>query len=755
MSARIRLKICAYSLSLLGLWAVTVTEHFSSLWPLLATVLVVVSWFYEGPREPSAAYRRAWMTLAICMIAYFPLDVLLSVNLLLPAVHVSMFAQAYLLFNRKSMSSYRRIFLVSFAQLLASSNLTSDLVFAIILALYCVAAVYGIILIQLLSGLEGSDSDESVLGKDVRAEAQTPPRLLLSSLAVTVLLLPLTLAFFYSAPRLTYALVASSRNVEAQKRLQQAKTRTGFTTTVQLGSFGKIQEDQTLALRVEFPDSAEPPAGVRRWRGGALNIYDGTTWSSSRDYFSYFTGTKLSAGVRNFGLIYPRQGELFIMDQRYAGYRTPEELDGDERLRKYTCYLEIPFSDNLFGLGQIKAVKGPFGRFGLEQDFNGSLSIRSRPGLPEFISYTAYSDISEPSPDAMRRINQGWYDKFYESGEAGEYFKAHFLQTPPSLNPRIKSLAIEVTKNVDTPYDKVVAIQEFLEEEYKYSLDLGAPSSDDPLSHFMFVSRSGHCEYFATAMTLMTRTVGIPARLAKGFQKGDWNEDGRFFEVRQRDAHAWVEVYFPNHGWVEFDPSPREAADEYFAGLRSPLARALTKRFLALQIMWRKHIVGYNATRRSRLFSDLKNFALRDGPRRAADALSVTWEFVVSHALGAGLVLLLILAAFEARRRGILILPSVSWPTPGRKRGAERAAFYERMLGLLEKRKIVKPACMTPLEFLEQPMVRAHPMYPDIEVVTAIYNRVRFGDHPLITNETSLINDLLKRLRKPAGKTGT
>ena len=89
-----------------------------------------------------------------------------------------MFAQAYFLFNRKSMRTYRRIFVVSFVQLLASSDLTSDLVFAVILALYCGVAVYGIILIQLLSGLEGSDPDESALGKDARAGAQALPRLL-------------------------------------------------------------------------------------------------------------------------------------------------------------------------------------------------------------------------------------------------------------------------------------------------------------------------------------------------------------------------------------------------------------------------------------------------------------------------------------------------------------------------------------------------------------------------------------------------
>jgi transglutaminase-like putative cysteine protease len=749
MTAQTQLKICAYSLSLLGLWSVTVTDHFSTIWPVLTTIMVLASWFYEGPRKQSPTYRRMWMLLAIGMIAFSPVDVVLSYNLLLPAVHISMFAQAYLLFNRKTTQAYQRIFVVSFAQLLASSNLTSDIVFAVILALYCIMAIYGITLLHLVGGLERSGNGKPDVEK-------APPALLASSFALTALVLPLTLAFFYSAPRLKYALIANSRDVEAMNRLKQAKTRTGFTTTVQLGSFGRIQEDQTLALRVEFPEGSTAFANVRRWRGGALNIYDGTTWSSSRDYFAYYSGRERKTGFRNSGQIFPRGDELFIMDERYANYKTVEELENDRRLQKYVCYLEIPYSDNIFGVGEIKAVNGPF-RFGLEQDFNRSLSIRDRSGLSEYISYTAYSEMGESNSAALQKVGIGRFKQFLESGETGEYYRIHFLQTPTSLNPRISQLANEVTKNASTPYDKVVAIQDFLENQYAYSLDLGAPSSDDPLSHFLFDRKSGHCEYFATAMTLMTRLVGIPARLVKGFQKGEWNEEGRFFEVRQRNAHVWVEVFFPDYGWVEFDPSPRAVADVYLESQRSPIARALTKRFLALQIIWRKSIVGYNATRRSRLLSEIKDFVVHEAPRRAAgfigSLLTITGKFVISHLPAAAAVAAFVIAVVVGYTKGVLF-PNLPWTFLGRRRRAGGAAFYEHMLGLLEKRKIAKPDCMTPLEFLNKPSVRAHPMYSDIEAVTAIYNRVRFGGHPLVNRETGLIEDILRRLKQSTARAG-
>ena len=249
-----------------------------------------------------------------------------------------MFAQAYLLFNPKNMQSFRRIFVVSFAQMLASTNLTSDLAFAVILGLYCIVAVYGAMLLHLLSRLDDRPSDPGA-----------PRALFAASLILTALLLPMTLAFFYSAPRLKYALIASGRDVDAQRRLLQARSRTGFTTTVRLGTFGQVQEDQTLALRVEFPQGSGPFRSIRRWRGGALNIYDGTAWSSSRDYFPYYSGRNMTMGNRNSVMIYPRDEDLFVMDERYAYYETAEELDTDPRLQKFVCYLEIPFSDNIFG----------------------------------------------------------------------------------------------------------------------------------------------------------------------------------------------------------------------------------------------------------------------------------------------------------------------------------------------------------------------------------------------------------------------
>jgi hypothetical protein len=110
-----------------------------------------------------------------------------------------------------------------------------------------------------------------------------------------------------------------------------------------------------------------------------------------------------------------------------------------------------------------------------------------------------------------------------------------------------------------------------------------------------------------------------------------------------------------------------------------------------------------------------------------------------------------VIAVIVAYTKGVLF-PNLPWTVFGRRRGAGGTAFYEHMLGLLEKKKIGKPASMTPLEFLDKPAVREHPMYSDIEAVTAIYNRVRFGGRTLAGKETGFVEDILRRLKQSTAR---
>jgi transglutaminase-like putative cysteine protease len=749
MQAQKHLRICAYLIALIGYLSVTLTEYFSAIWPPVGIAAITAAWFYEGPTRRRDSYKRIWLALGACAILFFPFDIVLTSSLLVPAVRLTLIAQAYFLFNRKTQGGYRRIFLVSFAQLLAATNLTTDLIFAVLLTAFCAVSAYGILLVYLIRTPE-SEEDVAPLNE---SDQKAPQGLLLASIVLALITVPPTLVFFYGMPRLQYAVVARGNLSQTLEQIQRARELIGFTKTVELGTFGRIQEDQTLALRVELPAVGGPLNKPLKWRGGSLNIYDGAAWSSSRDFFTHYNGRKWETSSKNSGILFPRKDNLFILDEDYAEYSKVEELDADPKLLKQVYYLEIPYSDTIFTTGYSAAIQGPFTSYGLGRDFNGSLFTYNRQALPELISYTVYSRVDEPTEEVLRKVPQETFDDLINNEGYGDYVRTNFIQVPTSLNPRVKELAMEITGNAKTPLDKVLAIETFLENNYRYSLDLKAPVTDDPLSDFLFTTRTGHCEYFATAMTIMVRVLNMPARLAKGFQTGQWNEDGGFYEVRQRDAHAWVEVYFPDYGWITFDPSPRSAADEYFEAQRSAFARWVSKKTLFMRLQWRRYVVGYNETSRSKLFEEIKKLFF-NGPALAvgfagrlllaASRLIVSWG-----AAGIFIVALLTGAAYALRNK--LNLPHIPWLARRARARKPGAVFYERMLRVLRKRKISKPAFLTPLEFLKSPAVAEHPMYGDIETVTSLYYRVRFGGENLGEQEATTINDIIRKLRRSNG----
>ena len=143
----------------------------------------------------------------------------------------------------------------------------------------------------------------------------------------------------------------------------------------------------------------------------------------------------------------------------------------------------------------------------------------------------------------------------YPAWVAGRY-----LQLPDSLPGRISELAYTVAGDLPTPYDRAVAIEAYL-RQLRYNLSIDAPPAGrDPVDWFLFDYREGYCTYFASAMVLMCRTLGMPARLAQGYSRGEYLADRQAFVVRESDAHAWPEVYFPGYGWIEFEPTPSQPA---------------------------------------------------------------------------------------------------------------------------------------------------------------------------------------------------
>ena len=146
------------------------------------------------------------------------------------------------------------------------------------------------------------------------------------------------------------------------------------------------------------------------------------------------------------------------------------------------------------------------------------------------------------------------------------------LQLPSSLPQRVTDLALELTKDLESEYEMVRAIEAYLKNDggYRYSLQEASqtPEGKDYVDQFLFETMVGYCDNFSTAMTVMLRSIDIPARWTKGFSPGSEQTDAdgqTYYQITNANAHSWVEVYFPSTGWVPFDPSP---------SFSSPLSRA-------------------------------------------------------------------------------------------------------------------------------------------------------------------------------------
>lgn len=139
-----------------------------------------------------------------------------------------------------------------------------------------------------------------------------------------------------------------------------------------------------------------------------------------------------------------------------------------------------------------------------------------------------------------------------------------YLQLPEELPRRVRSLAQRVAGMESNPYQKALRIQEYLRLNYPYDLSAPlAPQNRDVVDYFLFEGQSGFCSHYASAMTVMLRSLGVPARVVSGYAAGAFDAQRGAYHVTETAAHAWVEVYFPGYGWVEFEPTPYRAAIVY------------------------------------------------------------------------------------------------------------------------------------------------------------------------------------------------
>lgn len=527
---------------------------------------------------------------------------------------------------------------------------------------------------------------------------------------------------------------------------------TGFTESVTLGDLGPIIESTQEVMRVQFSDLAtrysyelidEPLL-----RGSVLTRYSGGRWTqrpTSEQALRPLPGDSL-----------PEQGDAVVQRS------TVEPLDTEVLFCLYPVF-NLYQDRNLIFDAQRRQIlrRDPLGRQELsrvqltfEVVTSGLLNGRQMPLTP-----------------------LGQVDPWLYTGE--------MQRVPPGLE-RMTELARSLVADIPVSdrLGRARALENYLGVQggFGYTLRLsGVPASQDPVEHFLFQSREGHCEYFATALAMMLRAVDIPSRLVVGYKGGEWNPLGNFYQFRQLHTHAWVEAYIepgqlsanlqndPQHwgggAWLRLDPTP--SADATLAGDSNGWRIASWSQLREYsKYLWSSHVLGMNADRQREsvygpILRAVQVVAQRTArPREWRQSWTdfTAWLQFGFHwragLLGAILCGLGIVAYRVARSMARRLTPLMRRLGRGRKLArsvASRVEFYRRLQQMLAEKGWRRAANETPREFAQAFAER--PTADDdsdsarqITAITEAYYQVRFGEQPLPSTEGEEVVRWLERL---------
>lgn len=272
-------------------------------------------------------------------------------------------------------------------------------------------------------------------------------------------------------------------------------------------------------------DIAAPRAGRYYWRGAIYSYYDGNRWEAMEKEHILLIPGRRPAGMAEDAFRHPVvQTVTNYVPGRHllVGASRPVSVD-----RGAKAYINLTEED------------APL-------DFTRMLSLEPLQADERYVVTSMVSDVDGRS---LRQASTDYPD----------WVVRRYMQVPASLPDRVRKLAEEITAGAETPYDKAVALEQYLRRNITYDLNPPErPERQDYVDFLLFDSQRDYCNGYATAMVVMARSVGIPARLAVGYAEGEYDAEGGVFRVEETNAHSWPEVYFPGYGWIEFEPTVSE-----------------------------------------------------------------------------------------------------------------------------------------------------------------------------------------------------
>jgi len=663
---------------------------------LIFSAVLIVSWFVDTFRIRLLMLYWILYCLALAYLPVFVLDYqLMSHSLIAAVLHLLLFTSSVKLFTLSKDSDFVLLYLISFAELLAASTLTVNIIFIACFLIFIFSGINALILFEMRRSnarVQGEASIKPLVvpkefrGTGLELFTPFPARLLsVSALGITLFILAFAIPSFFLLPRVT----------RGPYKQPSGATQfiSGFSERVELGQIGTVKLSDATVMRVKTdkPPSELPPN--LKWKGLAFDYFDGRSWSRSN---------------------HTRHN----IPEQAGYYKLQDSAQGTGWINQ-TFFVEALSTNVVFALPRALAISKDAGY--LQRDTAGNLYTTEHSNKK--LRYSAFSEPVYPHPSVI-------FDWTLRPPANPEIY----LQLP-LLDPRIADLAERVTNAARSGFTKALRLEQYLRTNYGYSLELhGTPDSADPLAMFLFDVKKGHCEYFASAMAVMLRQKGIPARLVNGFRSGEYNSIGDNWIVRQYNAHSWVEAYFPPYGWIDFDPTPPDPQHP-----RTAFMQLISNMTDAIDLWWWDSVINYDSSGRYRTISALRgkmntaaSYArysvelLYEKSRTAAawfQSPAAVFSLAGKWALWTPWIIVAVLLMIRPVRRHILGLTKRLLYQ--RNSRAVATSFYVEALDLLDSHGMKRSREQTPMEFAQS--LENHPAGLPFLALTRMYNAIRFG----------------------------
>ncbi len=676
--------------------------------PVLAYILFVAAWIGEK-RFPLP--RALWRAI-IAAFLLFDIWIFMAVGRIDALVYMLIFLQINKLWSPKKSRDVMQILLISFFFVLSVAVMTTRMSFLPIFIVFLFLLVVGLIFLTVrrehdaLSAL-GLDKQAGIDPKQI-----VPASFYARAAGAVLLMLAIAAGIFMLFPRF-------SKNNFLSPLSGFGNSVSGFGTEIELGRTARIDLNPAAVMWVsafEKGKEGQKPMESLYLRGNTVETYYRGLW-------------------REHSLAHPlsktRERQIAISDRR----DTPPGL---RRRIVQNIFIDPGAGLTLFTMDRARLLLFNMLPPPVIQIDANALSFSLAGPRTEVISYRVESDVlAEGYPDPAT-----WE---IEKPERLEASRIHYLELPPS--PRAEIVAALAHRIVEeaaaqTPYEKTLAVRNYLQTQFSYSLDNLDFGGACPTETFLLDERRGHCEYFASGMAVLLRRLDIPCRIVNGYYTNEWNPFGKHFVVRQSDAHSWVEVFFNGAGWLPFDPSPPAGLD--FVHSQAASRTRFGAWLDALRLKWYFYVVDYNLDDQRNLADALSRnqpdwMAATFGFARRLSRTYTTelWRYEIAGAAkSAAVAAVAAILTFIALGIGGFALSRAR----GRGRGAQafaqwrRVRLYERILKTLRRRGLERPRGQTPREFAQR-VEDLRPALAGFRALTERYYQAR---------------SFLKRCRRPS-----